>query len=110
MSITRSLLASCALLASMAGLAFTAAPAADESFGGDAFPLETCPVSGEKLGKDAVTVVLSGMTDKKLDGTQMKFCCAKCEAAFKADPAKFMPKVEEQIVAASAPYALGTCR
>ena len=109
MSITRSLLASCALLASMAGLAFTAAPAADESFGGDAFPLETCPVSGEKLGKDAVTVVLSGMTDKKLDGTQMKFCCAKCEAAFKADPAKFMSKVEEQIVAASAPYALGTC-
>jgi hypothetical protein len=109
MSITRTVLSTCALLASIAGLAFTAAPAANDTFGGDAYPLETCPVSGEKLGKDAVTAVLSGMTDKKLDGTQMKFCCAKCEASFKADPSKFMPKVEEEIAKAAAPYALGTC-
>jgi hypothetical protein len=39
----------------------------------------------------------------------MKFCCAKCEASFKADPSKFMPKVEEEIAKAAAPYALGTC-
>jgi len=99
--------AALALLASLAGLAF-AAPAAD-SFGGEAFPLETCPVSGEKLGKDAVTVVLSGMKDKNLDGTQMKFCCPKCEAAFKADPAKYLAKVDEAIIKAAPAYPITTC-
>ena len=99
--------ATLALLATLTGLAF-AAPAAD-SFSGDAYPLETCPVSGEKLGKDAVTVVLAGMKDKNLDGTQMKFCCAKCEAAFKADPSKYMPAVTEQIIKAAPTYPITTC-
>lgn len=108
MQLSRKVLASIALLTSMAGLAFTAVPAADD-FTGDAYPLDTCPVSGEKLGDDAVSVVLSGMKDKNLDGTHMKFCCKKCEAAFKADPAKFMPKVEEKLIAQAGNYPLGTC-
>ncbi|MEY4118447.1 MAG: hypothetical protein RLZZ116_1775 [Planctomycetota bacterium] len=106
---TRSFLAACTLFAALSGLALTSAPIAGDSFKGEAFPLETCPVSGEKLGADAVTVVLKDMKDANLNGTQMKFCCGKCEAAFKADPAKYIAKVDEAIVKAAAPYALGTC-
>ena len=84
MKLSRTILSTVALFAAITGLAFTAAPA-DEAFKGDAYPLYTCAVSGEKLGKDAVTVVLAGMKDKNLDGTQMKFCCQKCVDAFKAD-------------------------
>jgi len=104
----RPILAACALLASLAGLAFAAAPAAD-TFRGDAYPLDTCAVSGEKLGADAVTVVLSGMKDKNLDGTQMKFCCAKCQASFIAAPEKYMPKVTEAVVKAAGNYPITTC-
>ncbi len=106
---TRSFLAACTLFAALSGLALTSAPIAGDSFKGEAFPLETCPVSGEKLGADAVTVVLKDMKDTNLNGTQMKFCCGKCEAAFKADPAKYIAKVDEAIVKAAAPYALTTC-
>lgn len=109
MKTARSFLAACTLFAALSGLALTSAPAGDTAFKGEAYPLETCPVSGEKLGADAVTVVLSGMKDAKLNGTQMKFCCAKCEAAFKADPAKFTAKLDEQITKAAGNYPLGTC-
>ena len=108
MKLSRSILPTVALFAAITGLAFTAAPA-DEAFKGDAYPLDTCAVSGEKLGKDAVTVVLAGMKDKNLDGTQMKFCCQKCVDAFKADPAKHLEKYNEAVVKASGQYALGTC-
>lgn len=93
-------------------LAFGAAspaPTTADTFGGDPFPLDTCPVSGEKLGADAETVVLEGMKDKKLDGTQMKFCCGKCAAAYKADPAKFQAKIDEAVVKAAGAYALESC-
>jgi len=106
---TRSFLAACTLFAALSGLALTSAPIAGDSFKGEAYPLDTCPVSGEKLGADAVTVVLSDMKDAKLNGTQMKFCCAKCEAAFKADPAKFTAKVDDAIVKAAGSYPLTTC-
>ena len=108
MKLSRTILSTVALFAAITGLAFTAAPA-DEAFKGDAYPLDTCAVSGEKLGKDAVTVVLAGMKDKNLDGTQMKFCCQKCADAFKADPAKHLEKYNEAVVKASGQYALGTC-
>ncbi len=119
MTIRRSLLVSSATLVSAAAVAFaslamTAAPItspsiAADTFSGDAFPLTTCPVSGEALGADAVTVVLSGMKDKNLDGTQIRFCCAKCEASFKADPAKYTVKMNEAIVAAASAYPLTNC-
>jgi YHS domain-containing protein len=96
-------------LVALAGAAMTAAPRNAADYSGDPFPLDTCPVSGEKLGKDAVTVVLDGMKDSKLNGTQVKFCCPKCEASFKADPAKFTGKMNEAIVKAAGPYALKNC-
>ncbi|MFM7133743.1 MAG: hypothetical protein ACKO0W_05445 [Planctomycetota bacterium] len=94
-------------VAALASLAVTPAPAAE--FKGDAYPLDVCVVSGEKLGKDAVTVVLADMKDATLNGTEMKFCCEKCVAAFKADPEKFRSKYEELVVKASAAYPLATC-
>jgi hypothetical protein len=75
------------------GMAAAMRPAAGE-FGGDPYPLETCPVSGEKLGADAVTVVLSGMSDKTLDGTQVRFCCPGCVGAVKADPKAAFARIE----------------
>jgi len=108
MNTRRRLLSAFAVLASIAGLASAPVPAA-ETFSGEAYTLETCPVSGEKLGKDGVTVVLSGMKDKNLDGTQMKFCCPKCEAAFKADPSKYLPAVNEKLIAAAGTYPISTC-
>lgn len=117
MSIRTAILSSLAALAALAGAGFGPAPlptpsvaaAAADAFGGDPYPLDVCPVSGEKLGKDAVTVVLSGMKDRNLDGTQVRFCCPKCEAAFKADPAKYLPKMNEAIVKAAGPYPLANC-
>ena len=103
---TRLALAFAALVAS-AGLAMTAAGPA--TFSGEAYPLDTCPVSGEKLGKDAKVVVLEGMKDKTLDGTQVKFCCGKCAASFKSEPEKYLPKMNDAIIKASPAYPLKTC-
>ena len=47
------------------------------------YPLKTCPVSKEELGKDGEPV-------NYLYGTKLvRFCCKKCIAAFEKDPAKF---------------------
>ena len=98
-------IAAAALLALASGLAVTAPVAA----AGSPYPLDTCPVSGEKLGKDAVTVVLSGMSDKSLDGTQVRFCCPKCEKAFKSEPEKYVGTMNEAIIKAAPAYPLKTC-
>ena len=103
---TARLAALAAALALAGSLAMTApAPVA----AGNPYPLDTCPVSGEKLGKDAVTVTLSGMKDSMLEGTQVRFCCPKCEAAFKAEPDKYAPKMNEAIAKAAPAYPLKTC-
>ena len=96
-----------AALALAGSLAMTApAPVAAA---GNPYPLDTCPVSGEKLGKDAVTVTLSGMKDAMLDGTQVKFCCPKCEKAFKSEPEKYVGAMNEAIAKAAPAYPLKTC-
>ena len=107
MTIKNRLLVAVASLAALAGAAMTAAPNNAGSYSGDPYSLDTCPVSGEKVGKDAVTVVLEGMSDAKLNGTQVKFCCPKCEASFKADPAKFTGKMNDAIVKAASTNKIG---
>jgi YHS domain-containing protein len=109
MKFSKPLLSVCALVVAFSGLAMTPVAAPPTTFTGEAYPLDTCPVSGEKLGKDAVTTVLTDMKDTRLNGTQMKFCCAKCETAFKADPAKYMTKVEDEIKKSAPAYPLTTC-
>jgi YHS domain-containing protein len=49
------------------------------------YKLETCLVSGEKLGDDAVALVYQGQ--------EVKLCCKNCVKKFEKDPAKFMAKV-----------------
>jgi len=50
------------------------------------YPLQTCLVSGDKLDpKDEVTYVYKGQ--------EYKFCCEKCLASFKKNPAKYTGKL-----------------
>ena len=53
------------------------------------YPLETCPVSGKALGKDAV--------DNVKDGHLVRTCCPNCTAKIDAASIK---KVEDAVVAA----------
>jgi hypothetical protein len=66
------------------------------------YPLDTCVVSGEKLG---------GMGEGHefvQEGQTIKLCCKDCEAAFKKDTAKFMKKIAEANKKVK-PYPLKTC-
>jgi len=92
---------STALLSLLVALSGQAAPAAPApAMVGDPYPLDTCIVSGEKLGADAKVVVLSDQKDPLQNGRQMKFCCPKCETEFAADPARYVRDLDAKIVAA----------
>jgi YHS domain-containing protein len=71
---------------------------------GGAYPLETCPVSGLKLG---------GMGDPisyNHEGREIMFCCSACISKFEADPASYIAKVDEAIKKEQAMnYPLNTC-
>ena len=87
-----------------------ARPAAAAAMVGDPYPLDTCIVSGEKLGPDAKVVVLSGQNDPLQNGRQLKFCCPKCEASFAAEPAKYVRELDAKIIAAqSKSYPIDHC-
>ncbi len=65
--------------------------AADQKKAGKAkpYPLQTCVVSGEKLG---------GMGDPYVfvyEGQEIKLCCKGCLPDFKKDPAKYLKKIQE---------------
>ena len=55
----------------------------------DNYPLETCVVSGEKLGSMGEAVAY------KHEGRTVKFCCSHCVGTFKEDPAKYLKKLDE---------------
>ncbi|TDU81033.1 hypothetical protein EI77_00335 [Prosthecobacter fusiformis] len=55
--------------------------------GAKAYPLDTCIVSGNKLGSMGTPIT------KVYQGQQVKFCCAPCVEEFDANPAKFMSKL-----------------
>jgi len=70
----------------------------------DPYPLDTCPVSGEKLGGMGDPVV------KTYDGREVRFCCNNCVKKFEADKAGYWKKIDEQIVKSQLPfYPLTTC-
>lgn len=54
-----------------------------------AYPLETCIVSGEKLGSMGEPVVLTH------EGQEIKLCCKACIKSFNSDPAKYIAKMKE---------------
>ena len=63
----------------------------------DAYPLDACVVSGEKLGSMGTPVVI------KHEGIEVRFCCKSCLPDFKADPKKFLAMVKAGKVEPSAP-------
>ncbi|MCC5785820.1 MAG: hypothetical protein JJU33_03860 [Phycisphaerales bacterium] len=58
----------------------------------DPYPLDTCPISGQKLGSMGDPVV------KKYDGREVRFCCAACIDAFEADLVASWKKVDEAMI------------
>lgn len=52
-----------------------------------AYPLDTCPVSGEKLGSMGDPVVVDH------GGVEVRLCCRGCLKAFNADPKKYADMV-----------------
>ncbi len=57
-----------------------------------AYALDTCPVSGEKLGSMGDPIV------KKYDGREVRFCCGGCIGKFEADQGGYWEKIDDQIV------------
>jgi len=55
------------------------------------YPLDTCLVSGEKLGADA------GMKPYTFvyEGQEIKLCCKNCLKDFKKEPATYLKKLAE---------------
>jgi YHS domain-containing protein len=67
----------------------TPAPAAAAAAAAaDDYPLDVCPVSGEKLGEMGKPVVVTH------EGTEVRLCCKDCLPKFKADPAKYVEMVK----------------
>ena len=52
------------------------------------YPLDTCIVSGNKLGSMGKVVV------KSHEGQEIKFCCKPCVKKFDANPAKHLPRLK----------------
>lgn len=68
------------------------------------YPLDTCVVAGGKLGSMGKPVTLVH------EGREVKFCCAACEPKFKADPDKYLQKIDKAVVEQQAErYPLDTC-
>lgn len=70
----------------------TSQPAKEEKNIGDAYPLATCPVSGQKLGSMGEPIV------KEYDGREVRFCCDACPAAFEKDMEKYLAEIDKKIV------------
>ena len=68
------------------------------------YPLNVCPISGEKLGEMGDPVV------KEYEGREVKFCCKNCVGTFEKDLKSSFKILDEKIVAATKDsYALTTC-
>jgi YHS domain-containing protein len=98
------LLAAAVPAALCASLLTAAAPAAKTERIGEPYTLSTCPVSGENLGSMGDAIV------KVYDGREVRFCCDSCVVAYEKDPAKYLAKIDEMIVAQQMPfYPLTNC-
>jgi YHS domain-containing protein len=60
---------------------------ASETMEADTYPLQTCVVSGAKLGSMGEPVVY------EYEGREVRFCCKVCIKAFEKDPDKYMEKL-----------------
>lgn len=52
------------------------------------YPLDVCVVTGQKLGSMGDPIVITH------EGREVRFCCGGCVAKFKAEPAKYLAKLD----------------
>jgi hypothetical protein len=70
---------------------------------GDPYPLDTCPITGKKLGTMGDPIL------KLYDGREVRFCCPACPAKFEKDLAANLAKLDEKIIKDQLPlYPLKT--
>lgn len=87
-----------ALVLGYSVMALAAAPA------GDPYPLDRCPVMGEKLGSRGDPVPYN------YQGRDIKFCCQGCVTKFEQAPETYLKKIDAEIVEKQkARYPLDTC-
>jgi YHS domain-containing protein len=68
------------------------------------YPLESCIVSGERLGEMGDPIV------RVYDGREMKFCCGGCVGKFEANRASYLAQIDSMLIAQQRPiYPLDTC-
>lgn len=86
-------------------LAILASAAAHaETVASTAYPLDTCVVSGEKLGSMGEPLIM------QYKGREVRLCCSGCKAKFDAKPEEYLKKIDAAIIAQQAPaYPLDTC-
>ena len=66
--------------------------------------LDTCPVSGQKLGEMGDPVV------KTIDGREVRFCCGGCVEKFEENKKSMFAKLDKQMIANQLPYyPMTTC-
>ena len=71
---------------------------------GAPYLLNVCVISGRSLPADGgVAIILDGPADGKQTGREIRVCCTNCEGKFRKDPAKYIPKVDELIIADQMP-------
>ena len=81
---------------SMSGACCSAEPALTKVSSANAasYPLDTCVVSGEKIGEMGAPVDYIHKEAGKPDRL-VRFCCKMCVAKFKKDPAKYLKLIDE---------------
>ncbi len=78
-----------AFVLTLAGCGSGSSPSSKSYVNTDGYPLETCLVTGEKLGSMGDPFVF------KYQGKTVKFCCSSCIKEFNTDTAKFMNMLDE---------------
>jgi YHS domain-containing protein len=69
------------------------------------YPLDTCMISGDKLGGD-----MGKPVDLIYRNRLVRFCCNDCVKDFQKEPAKYITKLNEAVIAKQRPgYPLTTC-
>lgn len=68
------------------------------------YPMSTCLVSGEELGSMGAPV------EFVYNNRLVRFCCGGCGKSFDKDPAKYLGKLDEAVIAQQKPgYPLDSC-
>ena len=92
------------MLAAAVWLGAWSAGAAEAEKKADAkpYPMDTCVVSGEKLGNHGDPYIL------EYEGREIRFCCKGCKKDFLKDPATYLKKLDEAEAKAKAAAAPAT--